>query len=117
VPNIFGTAKGAQQRPPFVARADDTDGWEPSDVAGFPLKTLFHDPVTGDQTILMKVEPGAYAAPHSHDQVEHVYILEGSFSDEYGTYHAGDYLVRTPGSDHSTQSEQGATVLLMYTRP
>ena len=27
----------------------------------------------------------AYAAPHSHDQVEHVYILDGSFSDEYGT--------------------------------
>ena len=46
-----------------------------------------------------------------------MYVLEGSFSDEYGTYHAGDYLVRTPGSDHSAQSEQGATVLLMYTRP
>ena len=44
-------------------------------------------------------------------------VVWGSFSDEYGTYHAGDYLVRTPGSDHSTRSEQGATVLLMYTRP
>ena len=59
----------------------------------------------------------AHAAPHSHDQVEHVYVLEGSFSDEYGTYHAGDYLVRSPGSDHSAQTERGATVLLMYTRP
>jgi anti-sigma factor ChrR (cupin superfamily) len=46
-----------------------------------------------------------------------VYILEGSFSDEYGTYHVGDYLVRTPGSVHSAQCDRGATVLLMYTRP
>ena len=115
--NIFGNTTGAAPRPPLVVRADDVGDWEPSDVAGFLLKTLFHHPVTGDQTVLMKVKPGAYAAPHSHDQVEHVYILEGSFSDEYGTYHAGDYLVRTPGSDHSAQSEQGATVLLMYTRP
>ena len=115
--NIFGNATGAQPRPPFVARADNGADWQASDVAGFLLKTLFHDPVTGDQTVLMKVEPGAYAAPHSHDQVEHVYILEGSFSDEYGTYRVGDYLVRTPGSVHSAQCDQGATVLLMYTRP
>jgi len=117
VSNIFGNTTGTSLRPPLVARADDAHDWEPSDAEGFLVKTLFSDPVTGDQTILMRVEPGAYAAPHSHEQVEHIYILDGSFSDGYGTYHAGDYLMRTPGSDHSTQSEQGATVLLMYTRP
>jgi hypothetical protein len=46
-----------------------------------------------------------------------VYIIKGSSSDEYGTYHARDYLVRTPGSDHTAQSDQSAAVLLMYTRP
>jgi hypothetical protein len=49
--------------------------------------------------------------------LEHEDVREGSLSDEHCTYHAGDYLVRTPGSDHSAQSEQGATLLLIYTRP
>jgi quercetin dioxygenase-like cupin family protein len=115
--NIFGNTTGTPPRPPLVVRADDVGDWEPSDVTGFLLKTLYHDPVTGDQTVLMKVEPGAYAAPHSHGQVEHVYVLQGSFSDDYGTYHAGDYIVRKPGDEHSAQSDQGATVLLIYTRP
>lgn len=65
----------------------------------------------------MKVQPGAYAPTHSHEDVEHVLILSGSFADEYGTYGPGDYLVRSPKAAHEASSENGALVLLVYTAP
>lgn len=115
--NIFGTAPGSSPQAPLVARAAESQEWELSDADGFLLKTLFSDPSTGDRTILMRVAPGAYAGPHSHEQVEHVYVVDGSFRDEYGTYREGDYLMRIPGAVHSAQSDEGATMLLIYTRP
>ena len=114
--SIFGNAPDSSPQAPLVARAGGGQEWEASDVEGFSLKTLFSDPATGDRTLLMQVEPGAHAAPHSHEQVEHVYVLDGSFRDEYGTYRKGDYLMRVPGAVHSAQSDEGATMLLMYTR-
>jgi anti-sigma factor ChrR (cupin superfamily) len=63
----------------------------------------------------MRVEPGAYAPTHSHEEAEHIYILNGSFADEDGTYGPGDYLVRNPKAAHETRSDEGATVLLVYT--
>lgn len=115
--DIFGTVPGSRPQPPLVARAGDVQDWEPSDADGFLMKTLFSDPSTGDRTLLMQYAPGAHAGAHSHEQVEHVYVLDGSFRDEYGTYHRGDYLMRVPGAVHSAQTDEGATVLLMYTRP
>jgi anti-sigma factor ChrR (cupin superfamily) len=114
---IFGTAADSAPRAPFVARADREQEWEQSSAEGFLVKTLFSDPATGDRTLLMQYAPGAYAGPHSHDQIEHVYVLDGSFTDEYGSYGKGDYLMRVPGAVHSARTDEGATVLLLYTRP
>jgi anti-sigma factor ChrR (cupin superfamily) len=105
----------AMSQSPFVVRATDPNEWTPSPgVAGFSEKTLYRDAATKTRVLLMKVEPGAYAPTHSHEEVEHVYVLSGSFSDEYGTYEAGDYLVRNPKAAHEARSEAGATVLLFY---
>jgi len=78
---------------------------------------LMEDACTGLRTWLMKVEPGAFSAPHAHDEVEQIYVLEGSFYDQQKTYGAGEYIVRPPGAMHTAGSDTGAVVLLFYSPP
>ncbi|PWJ53880.1 ChrR Cupin-like domain-containing protein [Quadrisphaera granulorum] len=99
---------------PLVTRAPGPQAWEESDVAGFTTAALHTDASSGESTMLMKVAPGAYAGSHAHDDVEHIYILSGSFSDDWGTYGPGDYVRREPGTMHAAWSDEGATVLLHY---
>ncbi|MBC3193401.1 cupin domain-containing protein [Pseudonocardia sp. C8] len=114
---IFGQPSGNASRERTVVVRGDAGDWEESEVAGFRTRTLFQDPVAGETTTLMQMDPGASAAVHSHEQIEQIYVIEGSFSDDAGTYRAGDYLVRPPGADHATWSEEGGLVLLVYTDP
>lgn len=97
----------------LVARPAASD-WQAHDASGFSYKTLFEDPHLGLRTILMKVEAGTVASPHSHDNLEQVYVLEGEFYDEYRTYGPGDFIVRAPGAIHTGGSKSGALVLLIY---
>ena len=65
----------------------------------------------------MKVEPGAFSDLHGHAEVEQVYVLEGSFYDQYRTYRAGDFLMRPAQAQHTAASDEGAVLLLIYTAP
>lgn len=92
-----------------------TDGdWQPGGVEGFWIKPLVEDSASGQRTWLMKVDPGASAPLHAHQEIEQIYVLQGAFHDQHTTYHAGDYAVRAPGAMHSAGSRQGALVLLFY---
>ena len=72
------------------------------------------DQQAGVRTWLMKVEAGAFSPPHAHDQIEQIYVLEGSFYDQDKTCGPGEYIVRAMGAMHSAGSENGALVLLFY---
>jgi quercetin dioxygenase-like cupin family protein len=91
--------------------------WEPSKEKGFWIKPLLEDAARGEKTLLMKVDPGAYSPMHSHpDELEQLFVLEGSFYDQDGTIRAGEYCCRAPGAPHEAGSEEGAIVLTIYTR-
>jgi quercetin dioxygenase-like cupin family protein len=91
--------------------------WEPTQLDGFWIKSLYEDPVLGEKTMLMKVDPGAYAPSHTHpEEFEQVFVLEGSFYDQDGTMVAGDYCCRAPNAPHSSGSKEGALVMLVYTK-
>jgi len=62
----------------------------------------------------MKIDPGAASASHSHDDIEQIYVLEGTFYDQEGSYEAGNYLVRAAGTEHIAGSLEGCIVLLTY---
>ncbi len=62
----------------------------------------------------MKVDAGVVAAPHAHDKLEQVLVLEGEFYDEYRAYGPGDFIVRAPGAIHTGGSKTGALLLLVY---
>jgi anti-sigma factor ChrR (cupin superfamily) len=88
--------------------------WQASEEKGFWTKHLFTDPRTSKVTMLMKVDPGAFADYHAHDVLEQIYVLEGDFYDQNQTYRVGDFIARQPGASHKAGSQNGAVVLLFF---
>ncbi len=109
-----GTGKLSRPDSGSLVTRPSTSEWEGSTATGFSYKPLFEDSQAGIKTVLMKVEAGTLAAPHSHDQLEQVRVLEGEFYDEYRVYGPGDFIVRAPGAIHTGGSKNGALVLLIY---
>ncbi len=88
--------------------------WQDSGSEGFWIKPLLEQDAPALKTWLMKVDPGAYSPLHAHQEIEQIYVLEGSFFDQDHTYGAGDFIVRAPGAMHTAGSKDGAVVLLFY---
>jgi putative transcriptional regulator len=57
---------------------------------------------TGDEysVALQRVEPGCKVPRHDHRGLEFTVVLSGSFSDEFGVYGDGDFMLREPGQRH-----------------
>ena len=89
--------------------------WQDCGAPGFWIKALLVDESKGLRTWLMKVDAGAYSDFHAHDEIEQIYILEGSFYDQDHQYAAGDFIVRAAGAMHTAGSDEGALVMLVYT--
>ena len=49
---------------------------------------------------LHRIHPGGKAPEHDHRGKEITVVLRGSFSDEDGVYHPGDFLVKDEGDTH-----------------
>ena len=88
--------------------------WQDSGTEGFWIKPLFEQSSHGLRTWLMKVDPGAYSPMHAHEEVEQIYVAEGSFYDQDNTYGPGDFIIRAAGAMHTAGSEDGALVMLFY---
>lgn len=100
-----------------VHYASSSAEWRPTESKGFWVKPLFEDPQKGEKTLLMKVDPGAYAPVHTHPgELEQIYVLEGGFYDRDMTLGPGDYCCRAAGAPHESGSTDGAIVLLVYTK-
>ena len=109
-------AYGPLRRPIIGSHGLHSDNieWQPTESPGFWVKALFDDESSGARTTLMRIDPGAFAELHSHDQVEEILVLDGEFCDQHATYRPGDYCVRAIGAAHTAGSEEGCTVLLIY---
>ena len=113
---IFKNPSDALPRPDgetLVARTADTE-WRETGTAGFLIKPLFEDAASSQRTWLMKVEPGALAPPHAHDETEQIFVIEGTFYDDENEYGPGDFAIRAPGVVHGGGSKDGAIVMLVY---
>lgn len=88
--------------------------WQDCGADGFWIKPLLEDSGKGLRTWLMKVDAGAFSPLHAHEDIEQIYVLEGSFYDQHKTYGPGEFIVRAAGAMHSAGSEDGAVVLLFY---
>jgi anti-sigma factor ChrR (cupin superfamily) len=89
--------------------------WEPSGTDGFWIKPLLEDARAGQKTWLMKIDAGAFAPLHAHEELEQIYVLEGTFYDQERSYAAGDFIARAPGAQHTAGSRDGAVLMVIYT--
>ncbi|NJL84387.1 MAG: cupin [Chloroflexaceae bacterium] len=65
----------------------------------------------GRETVaLVKWKPGTYFSRHSHPGGEEIFVLEGTFEDEFGVYPQGTWLRNPPGSTHQPFSQQGCLI-------
>lgn len=66
---------------------------------------------------LLAYEPGASVPRHHHQGLETILVLEGSQSDESGTYAAGSLVLNRAGTEHSVWSDEGCVVLIQWDLP
>jgi len=60
---------------------------------------------------LQKIKAGGIAPEHNHRGKEMTVVLEGSFSDEDGVYHEGDFLLKQSGDIHRPRASRNQDCL------
>jgi len=78
-----------------------TGNFHPEFPPGAGRKTLFEDPVTGDQTWILGTMPLRWAERQEiHPVVEEMYLLSGEVHGNRGVMRPGAYFWRPPGERH-----------------
>jgi anti-sigma factor ChrR (cupin superfamily) len=95
-----------------LMRAGEGD-WQASGFEGVDVKQLFADPLTGNVTSLVRMQPGAKYPPHRHAGNEHCYVLQGNLVFVDHTLSAGDYEVSPPSTDHAVVTTSLGCLLLI----
>lgn len=98
-----GLLSGGWRAMPFVPFSD-----------GVEICTL----VDGEPGVaLLRYAPGAAVPRHRHEGLETIVVLDGSQSDDYGSYEAGAVIVNHVGTEHAVWSENGCVILIQWDRP
>jgi anti-sigma factor ChrR (cupin superfamily) len=63
-------------------------------------------------TTIVRFAPGSKFDEHVHDGGEEFIVLEGTFSDEFGSYPKGTYVRNPMGSFHNPYSESGCVLFV-----
>ncbi len=85
----------------------------PSNLPGVERIPLEREkPESGITTSVVRYEAGATFPEHSHPGGEEIFVLEGEFADEFGSYPAGTYIRNPPGSHHSPLSKIGCKLFV-----
>ena len=87
--------------------------WLPSPELGVERRMLDRSGgEIGRSTSIVRFAAGAKFSQHAHGGGEEILVLEGIFSDEYGSYPAGSYLRNPPGSLHAPFSQDGCVLFV-----
>jgi anti-sigma factor ChrR (cupin superfamily) len=69
---------------------------------------------TGASSFLVRLQPGARVAAHTHATLEHCFVLEGGLHIAGRDLVGGDYHCASPGSTHeSIRSDHGCVLLIV----
>ncbi|MFC4891497.1 cupin domain-containing protein [Pseudofrancisella aestuarii] len=71
---------------------------------GVSKKLLARDDQRNFQIDFIRLEPSFKLAQHMHPDVEWIYVIKGSMSDERGEYTSGDFFINPANSKHSVIS-------------
>lgn len=93
-------------------------GWKNLDFEPFREGIEIAHLLKGEPALaVLRYQPGAAVPRHIHVGAETVLVLDGSQTDERGTYHAGSLVVNTEGSSHDVFSRNGCVVLVQWAKP
>jgi anti-sigma factor ChrR (cupin superfamily) len=82
--------------------------WYPGMVEGLKVMPLHQ--FGSENVALVKWAPGTRFQHHSHLGGEEIFVLQGTFSDEYGDYPQGTWLRNPHNSRHTPFSESGCLI-------
>jgi len=95
-----------------VITTDDLE-WQESPKPGVWRKPLAREEAErGHATSIVRYDAGANFHAHNHPLGEEILVLDGTFSDETGDYHAGCYFRNPEGFRHAPFSNEGALILV-----
>jgi quercetin dioxygenase-like cupin family protein len=88
--------------------------WQPSPSATVWRKRLdlAGPKETGRVTSIVRYDPDSEFPQHEHPDGEEIFVLEGVFSDEYGHYPAGTFLLNPQGFSHAPRSRPGCVLFV-----
>ena len=72
---------------------------------------------TETQCEFIYMNPGSQTPMHKHSGSEITLVLDGSFSDESGTYEPADFIIRSGNDEHQPVSEEGCLCFAVLDRP
>ena len=99
----------------LVATVNDPSvNWEPFRER-IEIHRLYNIP-NGPSAAFLRYAPGARLERHQHGGYEHIYVLQGSQTDDNGQHQAGTLVIHAPGSIHQVTSPEGCTVLAIWER-
>lgn len=84
--------------------------WTAGLVEGLTIKHLHR--FGAESTALVRWQPGTRFSNHHHPGGEEIFVLEGVFEDEHGSYPKGSWIRNPPHSQHSPFSTEGCTILV-----
>ena len=94
-------------------RAYDRYGTTLEGVEWLPLSV---DKQPDKEVYLIRFQPGSRSHPHIHHGSEEFLVLDGELIDDDGAvFRPGDFVRFEPGSQHSSFSEKGCTLLVILT--
>jgi anti-sigma factor ChrR (cupin superfamily) len=84
--------------------------WQPSSIAGVTYKNLYQQSGFSDQVLLEHWSPQADPGVTSYAQGAELFVLEGEFANEAGSYSPGCWLRFPAGSQHRPRTVHGCTL-------
>lgn len=114
------SAAAVNADPKQVALVNTNDiPWERTEWAGITRKVLefVNDPKKGRETSLLKFEPGAALPAATLEDRMDIFVMQGSFSDEHGTYGEHTFIRNQPGLRHAPASREGCVLYVKWRVP
>ena len=86
-----------------------TSPWFQGLVEGLHVMPLMQQ---GSGSTLVRWAPQTYFNPHRHFGGEEIFVVQGTFEDEHGTYPAGSWIRSPHMSLHQPFSREGCTIFV-----
>ena len=90
-----------------IARDTIRGHWKEEKEPGIGRMSLYQEDPHPERIQLELWQPGAKAAQHTHAELVELFVLEGTFEDEHGSYPAGSFIRAPVGSSHAPFSTRG----------